>query len=338
MFKTVKPRLVVSLPLLLLVGTAHASEMASLFNDACNSLGIDEKQCTCIRAEVVKKHGEDAANYLALDMNLRYDEAATALERAGEDNGYAASETFDIAQNKQCSSGRLARQSGDVAAASSGVSAASDIAAAAQPSTPSADIITNIFDAGQRVPLIDLSDHPDGAIIDVSATFGRGVLAASGSSSLRDFIGFYAVVDKDGGIDTSGNDAANVTPGADDYSATAQGRTLSNKLYWDRNGDDEQYLGAVLLPGGKKYVPIVMYRGGSAASMTSFDPENFDPNNFDPAALREQMMQGMNSNANLFFAFDAANPDKNVAIKTIDRQSFGFRDAIVVTVDGMVLN
>ena len=239
--------------------TAPASELEALFEAACGSVGIDGNRCTCIMGLVIERHGEAAARYVVLDMNLRYDEAAAAMQQAGEDEAFAASETFEAVQHKECSSGRLARQQGEWAAAGPGGAAVSSSAVAAeQRPTPSATTINAVFADGHSVPLIDLSAHPRGGIIDVSARFTDAALASSGSRNLRSFVGFYAVVDASGGIDINGDGAADVRPGDDNYSATAQARTLPTKLYWQSDAGNQQVLGEVRLPGGKRYVPLVM--------------------------------------------------------------------------------
>ncbi|MEL7450776.1 MAG: hypothetical protein AAFN78_16305 [Pseudomonadota bacterium] len=315
--------------------TAAASELEALFESACGSVGIDGDRCTCIRQQVIERHGEAAARYVVLDMNLRYDDAAAAMQQVGEDAAFAASETFETAQHKECSSGRLARQKGEYAAASpGGASVSSSAVAAEQQPGPSATTITEVFAAGQSVPIIDLTAHAPGGILDVSAKFSAAALASSGSRNLRNFIGFYPVVDASGGIDVNGDGTADVMPGDDNYSTTAQARTLPTKLYWQSDAGNQQVLGEVRLPGGKRYAPLVMYRSNKPAARPTMDF----------AAMREQVKRGMATNANLYFAFDRTDPDAAARVRKVDERSFGFQASgsdtndITVVIDGLTLD
>ncbi len=335
MSRRVHLRVNVSAVLLALPWATHASDTQALFEAACGSVGVDTDRCNCIAQLVIERHGEAAARYVVLDMNLRYDEAAAALEQAGEDQAFAASETFEAVQHKECSSGRLARQQGQYAGAGAGEASVSSAAVAATaPPPPRATTINAVFVAGQAAPLIDLSAHPAGGIIDVSARFSDAALASASSRNLRNFVGFYAVVDGDGGIDTNGDGAADVRPDDSNYSATAQARALSNKLYWRTDAGNQQVLGEVRLPGGKRYVPLVMYRSNQPAGRATRDV----------ASMRRQVMRGMKTNANLYFAYPDANPDKAMKLRRLDDRSFGFRsegsdaDDITVVIDGLTLD
>ena len=88
-------------------GNAAGETLWSLFESACTAHGIDKEQCLCILGQVSDNHDDDAARYLALEMNLRYDDATSLLEKIGEDEAFAVGMTFDEAQNLSCSSNRL---------------------------------------------------------------------------------------------------------------------------------------------------------------------------------------------------------------------------------------
>ncbi|MEM8983329.1 MAG: hypothetical protein AAGC71_09895 [Pseudomonadota bacterium] len=315
---------------------AVADDLMALFEPACASVGIDPERCQCVVEQVVERHGEAAARYVALDMNLRYDEAAAALESVGEDTAFAASSTFEVAQNKACSSSRLARQQGlsPRAGSANGAVSAADIAAPQAPATGVAGT-TDVFVPTSDVPLIDLTAHRSGAVIDVSARFDREALATASTTNFRNFIGFYPVVDSDGGIDLNGNGAADVRPGDDTYVVSAQARVLPNKLYWRADGGQQQYVGEVRLPGGSRYAPVIRYRSKRRPTVPAID-----------SASQEQMMRAMTTNANLFFGFPAVHANRQ-HIRKLDNNVFGFQitgyadstvDTITVMIDTLVFD
>ena len=321
---------------LLASAPASANELASLFESACASVGIDPDRCFCVRDEVIAKHGEGAARYLALDMNMRYDEAAAALEQVGEDKAFAASDTFESAQHKECSSGRLARRQGEWSSGQPGGAAVSASAIAAeQPQNSGVASSRDAFVGATGIPVIDLTDHAAGAIIDVSAEFAATVLAAR-PANIRNFIGFYPVVDATGGIDTDGDGDADLAPGDENYVAAAQAQALPGKLYWQVGGSARQVLGEVRLPGGQRYVPFVRFKGNKPPAMATTDA----------ASMREQVLRGMATNANLYLPFAAANGTAVPHVVKLGANAFGFAETpsadanyrdIVVTIDQLTL-
>ncbi|MEL7538073.1 MAG: hypothetical protein AAFM91_13565 [Pseudomonadota bacterium] len=309
---------------------AHSANLWSLYQPACASNGIGDEECQCIMKLLVERHGEDAARYVGLDMNLKYEEAAAVLASIGEDKAFAAGDMFDIAQNKDCSSSRLARQRGEQrsgsASAAAEATAAADTAAKDEQrgDAPKSRPVFNQSGA----PLIDLRERANDTVIEVSAAFASGVLSASQSANMLDFVTFFVVVDENGGIDTDGDGIADLSPGDDGYAVAAQARTLPNKLTVSRTAGDKQYLGELSLARGALYAPLVRYRGptGQPASPAAVTAA-------DLAAMRERMRSAMSTNANLRFPFAAAHSDNEAHLQRLSENSFGVRS---VSADGKV--
>ncbi|MEM1264132.1 MAG: hypothetical protein AAGH76_17165 [Pseudomonadota bacterium] len=318
--------------LLVLGQPVGAADLMTLFGPACASVGIDTDRCQCVVAQVVERHGEGAARYVGLDMNLRYDEAAEQLAAVGESQAFAASETFEVAQNTTCSAARLARQQGSWSGgdASGGAVVASAVAAPQAPTVGSSGT-TAVFDATTDVPIIDLRAHRGGAIVDVSGRFDSAAVAAASATNFRNFIGFYPIADRAGGIDINGDGAADVHPGDPSYTVTAQARVLRSPLYWRADGGPDQVLGEIRLPGGSRYAPIVRYRDDRRPSVPAVDP-----------SAAEQIASAMATNANLFFAFvDVHGGQRH--LRKLSENTFGFRveasaaDSVIVSIDTLVL-
>ncbi|PVV12317.1 MAG: hypothetical protein B6D72_08320 [gamma proteobacterium symbiont of Ctena orbiculata] len=312
------------LTLSLLAGSAIAEDLWTLYQPACLANGIDPDPCICILDEVVKAHGEQAARYVGLDMSMRHEEANAILAVIGEDKAFAAGSMFDIAQNRNCTSGRVARLKGSYSSsepnAVSAAATASSIAGANLSSQNSARTV-NVMTAG--IPIIDLRSHDGEVTGDVSVTFGAGVDPAGGATNIRNHLGFYPVSDETGGVDTNGDGIADVKPGDPDYANKAQTYALPTKLYITKQPGREQYLGEVRLSGGALYAPFLRYRGKSAPSGL---PAGFPFGANDRQKMEDFLKAGSKKPSSLYFVFAAANPKGMKHLVNLGNNQLGFEE------------
>lgn len=306
-------------------GGAAAEPLSSLKESACLANGIDKEKCICIFDTVAERHGEQSARYVALDMSLRYDDAAALLETIGEDAASAAGNTFDLAQNKDCSAGRRARLDGTYTASSDGSGAVSGaMSASASDMAGEGSVVEQNEVAHLDVPTLggqvfDLRSIQGRVVSDVSVEIAPDFALFSRTSNFRNYVGLYEVVDENGGVDTNGDGAANVRPGDEDYARTAQARVIQPKLYLSESAGKQQYLGEVHLDGGRMYAPLVYLNPGSrtadqiSAAMNTGSIEDF-------------IMGGLRNPTNLFFVFDAANPEGEKHLASTASNAFGFED------------
>ena len=137
-------------------------------------------------------------------------------------------------------------------------------------------------------------------------------------AAFDNLVGFYEVVDENGGIDTDGDGTADINPGDADYAKASlenavNGMTL--RLGGDSNDDSTAAeFGDVVIQGGKSYAPFAIANGGGLT------PEEFleiNPNN-DAASSIDDLVA--------YFAFGEANPDRANHLKSWGKGVFGFED------------
>ena len=298
----------------------HAQTLWPIYEPACNSNGIDPDRCLCILDEVVTAHGEEAARYVGLDMLLRYDEAAAVMEKIGEEKAFAASELFDVAQNKSCSSSRLARLQGKYTTATSGGAAVASEAIASEAASPPAGHFET-FGALANSGVIDLTARTGTVVGDVIVRFREGVSPTGGVTNIRNFLGFYRVADDEGGIDVDGDGRADVRPGDEGYSAQVQARALTTKLYIAESAGSEQVIGEIQLEGGARYAPYFRYQmAGTGLDLSANPPTSPD----DIEALKAMLQKGMRTPSHLFFVFDTANEGGARHLSSLADDRLGF--------------
>ena len=299
---------------------ADKESLRSVYGVACSSNGIDEDQCFCILDVVVREHGEAAAEFVGLDMSLRYDESFAILEQIGEDAGYAASTTFEDAQYKECSAGRLARLKGTTQNSGPAVATAVSASAVAAGGTASTDRRFATFDAfGSGLPILDLR-HLDGeAIADINGQIKDKILSGNPNANFQDYITFYQIVNVRGGVDTDGDGQADIHPGDADYAIEVQKRSLPTKLYISREGGNSQVLGDIRFGNGlfAPYVRIELRP--DASGMGAFNAANI--------GNMEELMRAMQTPQHLYFVFPDANPDGANHLVRRDSNSIGFAGA-----------
>ena len=306
MFRQFFGPVAVSVSLALFTPQAKTEDLWSLYEPACNANGIDPDPCICILDEVVEAHGEQAARYVGLDMSMRYDEAGAILEVIGEDRAFAASSMFDVARNKDCTAGRIARLQGTYSnSGSNRASGSASASGAAAVSTGSGSEFKTVEVMTAGVPVFDLRAHGDNVICDVSVQFGKDVKPAGDTGNIRNYVGFYRIVDANGGIDENGDGIADVRPGDTDYATQVQIRAGKTRLYVSKHAGQEQYLGEIQLAGGALYAPYLRFEGAGARTSGVLSGLSFTTE--DRQKTEAFLRHGMNSPQNLYFVFEAAN-------------------------------
>ena len=300
-------------------GTASADSLRSLYETACRSNGIDEDQGLCILGAVSDNHSADAVQYLALDMNLRYDEAALLLEKIGEDEAFAVGNTFDRAQNLSCSSSRLAMLEGKYQAAGEGAVTSSAVAAEnADDQTLSQMVSAPLQALRGPNPVLDFSSVQGDVNVIISLVMSSDLIAASRGNNIRPHLAWYDVVDKNGGVDLSGNGVADITPADPGYASAVQSRTLSPRLSFERDLTSEQTLGRMRFEGGKLYAPVMRLQLENASASI---PSLGDLSNITSV---EDLSSLLNAPRNVHFAFPIAEIEPVGSFNTAGGTRFTF--------------
>ncbi len=300
-------------------GNAAAETLWSLYETACTAHGIDQEQCLCILGQVSDNHDDDAVRYLALDMNLRYDDAASLLEKIGEDEAFAVGMTFDEALNLNCSLNRLAQLAGTYQNAGSGE--ASSAATALEEASDAT--LTEIVAEPLQVlrgphPHLDFSAIEGDVDLIISVVMQSDLVSASAGKDLRPYLAWYEIADSAGGIDVSGNGEVDIRADAPGYASAVQSRALSPKMFFPGQTGNEQVVGQIRLSGGSMYAPFVRYEPASAAA-GSLSLEVLS-NMTSVEALTQQMSQPQN----LHFVFPTDALSLVNAFTKLDEKTIGF--------------
>ncbi len=115
-------------------------------------------------------------------------------------------------------------------------------------------------------------------------------------------IGFYRVVDENGGIDTNGDGTADILVGQSGYTQAAVSGRISGMDFRVSNQSTATYTG-IFEPGGI-YAPFIVVNGL-------------------PDAVIDQ---NRNNDPRVYFPFLGANPDKADHIHLLGNNTFGFED------------
>jgi glucose/arabinose dehydrogenase len=139
-------------------------------------------------------------------------------------------------------------------------------------------------------------------------------------------VGFYEIVDVNGGIDVDGNGVDPLLPGDGGYAKAA----ITNRITdWElregssgepsKNTTIEQF-GDVIIAGGKMYAPFVIANAGAVGfdGFVTAEDEETDARFNEAAVSREDLVA--------YFAFIGANPDSAVHLKALGDKTFGFED------------
>lgn len=167
------------------------------------------------------------------------------------------------------------------------------------------DLAVKIQSTDDSLPLgTNLQGNPQGEVIDLRGITSqvKADFVVNREAAFDNFIGFYQVVDENGGIDTSGDGKADIFAGQVGYiEAAVRGRVAGIDLTVNNQGT-ATYTGT--FQPGSIFAPFIIANGRPEALLDS------NPNN-DPA---------------VYFPFLGANADKVDHIRLLGNNVFGFED------------
>ncbi|MDB9438435.1 DUF4114 domain-containing protein [Dolichospermum lemmermannii CS-548] len=149
-----------------------------------------------------------------------------------------------------------------------------------------------------------LQNKPQGESLDLRGITGAvtASFTVNREASYNNFIGFYRVVDENGGIDTNGDGTADILPGQNGYVQAAINGRVSDISLAVNNGGTANFNNT--LQGGSIYVPFLVVNGTPDALLDS------NPNN----------------NPDIYFTFLGANSDGVDHVRMLGDNTFGFED------------
>ncbi|MEA5513951.1 Ig-like domain-containing protein [Nodularia sp. UHCC 0506] len=149
-----------------------------------------------------------------------------------------------------------------------------------------------------------LQNNPQGELIDFREITGqvRAEFILSREANFDNLIGFYKIVDVDGGIDIDGNGIVDFRPGDAGYTKAA----IENRIVGLDMTVNNQGTATLItnLDGGEIYAPFIIANGRPEAILDN------NPNN-DPS---------------VYFAFVGANPGRVDHIRLLGNNIWGFED------------
>ncbi|QXE25547.1 hypothetical protein B6N60_04262 [Richelia sinica FACHB-800] len=165
------------------------------------------------------------------------------------------------------------------------------------------DLVVNIQSTNESLPLgTNLHGQNQGEVIDLR-DINQAVTAdfiLNREATFNNFIGFYQVVDDNGGIDTDGDQLADILPGQTGYAqAAVRGRVEGIDLTVN-NQATSTFTNKQLI-GGAIFAPFIISNG----TVDQF--------------LNNQVDQ-------VYFAYLGANPDQTDHIRLLGNNIFGFED------------
>ncbi|MEI3649539.1 MAG: DUF4114 domain-containing protein [Dolichospermum lemmermannii FEM_B0920] len=149
-----------------------------------------------------------------------------------------------------------------------------------------------------------LQNKPQGESLDLRGITGAvtASFTVNREASYNNFIGFYRVVDENGGIDTNGDGTADILPGQNGYVQAAINGRVSDINLAVNNGGTANFNNT--LQGGSIYVPFLVVNGTPDALVDN------NPNN----------------NPDVYFTFLGANSDGVDHVRMLGDNTFGFED------------
>ena len=139
-------------------------------------------------------------------------------------------------------------------------------------------------------------------------------------------VGFYEIVDMNGGIDTDEDGVDDLMPGDSGYARAAIVNRIANwELRAGSSGDPSkntttEQFGDVIIAGGKMYAPFVIANAGEIGFEGFVAAEDGETDGeFNEAATNIDDMVA-------YFAFIGANPDGVVHLEARGNNTFGFED------------
>jgi hypothetical protein len=167
------------------------------------------------------------------------------------------------------------------------------------------DLVVNIKETNNSLPLgTNLQGKPQGEVIDLRNVTQqvKAEFVVNREAAFNNFVGFYQVVDENGGIDTNGDGKADVLTGQAGYTqAAVRGRVAGMDLFVNNQGS-ASYTG--IFQPGSIFAPFLIVDGRPDAILDT------NPNN-DPS---------------VYFPYLGANSDKSDHIRLLGNNIFGFED------------
>ena len=160
----------------------------------------------------------------------------------------------------------------------------------------------------------------------VTANLTDDVTELGTDAVFDNLVGFYQIIDENGGIDTDGNGVADLNPGDAGYARAAITNRVDNfEIRAGSSGNPDQNttvdeFGNVILAGGQLFAPFVIANGGGLGFdgfVTAEDAETDGVFN-DAADFAEDQVT--------YFSFIGANPDGVAHLKSLGNNVFGFED------------
>ena len=195
------------------------------------------------------------------------------------------------------------------------------------PESETGEIVNVVFDANEDNALnsliFDATPTNDGT--DIVARLTDDVLDLGTDAAFDNLVGFYEIVDANGGIDTNGDGIADILPQQEGYALAAIENRIDNFVLQaggsgeeDENTSVEEF-GSVILNGGNLYAPFIIANGGELGFDGFVESEAGEGNAFNNAA------QSLDD-AVAYFGFIEANPDGVSHLQARGNNIFGFED------------
>ncbi len=167
------------------------------------------------------------------------------------------------------------------------------------------DLVVNIKQTNKSLPLgTNLQGKSQGEVIDLRNVTQqvKAEFIVNREAAFNNFVGFYQVIDENGGIDTNGDGKADIFAGQAGYTqAAVRGRVAGIDLFVNNQGS-ASYTG--IFKPGSIFAPFLIVDGRPDAILDN------NPNN-DP---------------NVYFPYLGANSDKSDHLRLFGNNIFGFED------------
>ena len=161
---------------------------------------------------------------------------------------------------------------------------------------------------------------------NISTTLRDDLINLGIEATFDNLVGFYEIVDMNGGIDTDGDGVDDLMPGDTGYAKAAIVNRITNwELRAGSSGDPSkntttEQFGNVIIARGKMYAPFVIANAGKMGFEGFVAVEDRETDGeFNEAATNIDDMVA-------YFAFIGANPDGAVHLKAHGDNTFGFED------------
>ncbi|MCU0569658.1 MAG: DUF4114 domain-containing protein, partial [Oculatellaceae cyanobacterium Prado106] len=167
------------------------------------------------------------------------------------------------------------------------------------------DLVVNLQLTDQAQPIgASLQGQPQGEVLDLRSVIGSttATITVNREAAFDNFLGFYPVLDRNGGIDTNGDGVADVLPNEANYAVTALQQRIAGVDLSTANQTTTTFSRS--LPGGSVLAPFLI-DNGTPAQLLDADMSN------DPS---------------IYFPFLAANLSQIDHVRLLGDNAFGFED------------